>query len=491
MSFPEYFSKWLASPSKRCLLAEVGVKTGGVEVTRYLSSIGYVSEPTDTPANTHYQARISGGFSFSRSLDLSGSGGDISSGDLELDNTDGALDAWLDDIWAMRTIKLWLGSADWPKSQFVQVFSGTVEDIAPKDRYHLSIKLRDVLAPLNTQISTAVVGGTGDNKSALLPIALGEVFNVEPLLLSTTGSQVYRVGLGAVESIIEVRDNGYPVSVSKNAAAGTFTLTNQRYGQITCDVQGAKVNGAYRNDVGGLIEWVATTLGDGTKLDASAIDSSALAAFRAAHTQPVGLWIPDRANRLETMQQLAASIGATVTATPLGAVRVVQPAFGTPSRSIGPAQMVEGTFAPAGRPKIHGAIQLAGCRNWTPQDKSALAASIATASLPILEDEWIYSTASDATVVADYRQTTSPEPVETLLVSETDLAAEAARRLALWKVPRTVFKFDAYADLLDLELGDTINLTHPRLGLSGGSVALVVGLETDYVEGRVSVGVLV
>ena len=491
MSFPAYFSEWLANPSQRCLLAEVGVKSGGVETTRYLSSIGYVSEPTDTPANTHYASRIAGGFSFSRSLDLTGSGGNISFGDIELDNTDGALDAWLNDIWAMRPIRLWIGAATWPKAQFVQVFSGTVEDIAPKDRYHLSLKLRDVLAPLNTQISTAVIGGSGDNKSTLLPIALGEVFNVEPLLLSTTGSQVYRVSLGAVEDVIEVRDNGYPVSVTKNVSAGTFALTNQRYGQITCDVQGAKVSGAYRNDVGGLVELVATTLGDGTKLDAAAIDATTLTAFRAAHPQPVGLWIPDRANRLETMQQLAASIGATVTATPLGAVRIVQLAFGTASRSVGPAQMVEGTFAPAGRPKIQGAIQLAGCRNWTPQGKSALAASIATASLPILEDEWVYSTATDATVVADYRQTTSPEPVETLLVSETDLAAEAARRLALWKVPRTVFKFDGYADLLDLELGDTINLTHQRLGLSGGAVALIVGLETDYVAGRVSVEVLV
>ena len=70
MSFPEYFSKWLANQAQRCLLAEVGVKTGGVEVMRYLSSIGYVSEPTDTPANTHYAARISGGFSFSRSLNV-------------------------------------------------------------------------------------------------------------------------------------------------------------------------------------------------------------------------------------------------------------------------------------------------------------------------------------------------------------------------------------------------------------------------------------
>ena len=78
------------------------------------------------------------------------------------------------------------------------------------------------------------------------------------------------------------------------------------------------------------------------------------------------------------------------------------------------------------------------------------------------------STATDATVIADYRQTSSPEPVETLLVSETDLAAEAARRLALWKTPRTVFKFDGYAELFDLELGDTITLTSGNIAIGTG-----------------------
>lgn len=491
MSFPGYFTAWLANPAQRCLLAEVDVKVGGIEITRYLSSTGYVSEPTDTPASTHYAARISGGFRFSRSLDLSGSGGNLSFGDIELDNTDGQLDAWLYDIWSRRSIKLYLGAATWAKAQFVQVFAGTVEDIAPKDRYHLSLKLRDVLAPLDAPISTAVIGGAGDNKNTLLPLVLGEVFNVEPALVSTAGAQVYQVGIGAVEGVLEVRDNGYPVSVTKDLANGKFTLVAQRYGQITCDVQGAKVSGAYRNDIGGLVEWVATTLGDGTKLATASIDAPALAAFRVTHPQPVGLWLSDRANRLETMQQLAASLGATVTATPLGSVRLVQLAFGPPSRSIGPAQMVDGTFAPAGRPRIQGAVQLAGCQNWTPQDASVLAASIAAASLPMLGDDWTYSTASDAGVLADYKQTATPAPVETLLVVESDLAAEAARRLTLWNTPRTVFRFDAYADLLDLDLGDTITLTHPRLGLSSGASALIVGLEADYVAGRVSVEVLV
>lgn len=489
MSFSPAFLSWLESGSEKCLLAEVSVRVGGVETTRYLSSTGYVSGTADTPANTIYQGRITGGFSFARSLSLSG-GGAISFGSLDLDNIDGALDGWLQDIWALRQIKLFLGSPNWVRSDFVQVFSGTVEDITPRDRDTLSLKLRDVLASLNAPISTAVLGGSSDMKDALLPLALGEVFNVEPLLTSTTGSQIYQVSLGAVEDVLEVRDNGYPVSISKNNAAGTFTLTAQRYGQITCDVQGAKLSGEYRNDVGGMIAWLGTTLGDGNKLTLPDFDTAALSAFRAANTQPVGVWVSDRMNRLALMQELAASLGATVTATPLGLVQIVKLAFGTPTRSITQYNMVDRSFAPSGRPDVQGAVQLAGCRNWFPQEKSGLAASLSTESLSLLSDEYVSVTAQDATVLANYKQS-APEAESTYLVVESDLSAEATRRLNIWKQPRTIFKFEGFAEMLDLELGETVTITHPRLGLSAGATALVIGLQADFVTARVTVEVLV
>ena len=65
------------------------------------------------------------------------------------------------------------------------------------------------------------------------------------------------------------------------------------------------------------------------------------------------------------------------------------------------------------------------------------------------------------------------------------------RRLNLWKVPRTVFRFTTYFDRLDIELGDTLTITHPRLGLASGSPALVTRIETDFISGRIGIEVLV
>ncbi len=490
MTYPTYFTTWLASNGRRCLLAEVGVKSEGVEITRYLSSVGFVTEPTDTPASTQYIGRISGGVSFSRSLSLTGEGS-LSFGDIEMDNTDREIDDWLNDIWDFRSIDLYMGDPIWPKSQFVKVFSGVVSGIAPKDRYHLSLGLRDILAPLNAPISTAVVGGAGDNKDSLIPIALGEVFNAEPLLISTDGTQVYQVSLGAIEDVIEVRDNGYPVSYSKDLSNGKFTLTYARYGKITCDVQGAKVSGSYRNDIGGLVEWVGTTLGDGDKLDSGSIDSTALTAFRVSHAQPVGVWINDRANRLQVMQKLSASVGATLTATSNGKLKLTQVAFGTPVRDVTSYNMLADSFAPSAKPDVLAAIQLQGCRNWSIQDKAELAFALTDGNAPLLGDEWAKATAEDVTVASDYRQTTSPEPTDTLLIVDSDLQAEAARRLALWSVPRATYRFTGYAELLTLELGDTVTLIFPAFGLESGKPAVVVSLETDFSAAQVVVGVLV
>lgn len=493
MAFSADFITWLGAPARRCLIAEVGVKSGS-EITRYLSTTGYTSEPGDTPASQLYNGRISGGVDFTRRLALDGSGGSMAFGDIELDNEDGALDDWLNDIWAGRAINIYLGQPDWPKSDFELVFSGTIEDVAVKSRSRLSLKVRDIFGPLNSTLSTATVGGTADNKDALRPICLGECFNVAPVLLDAA-TQKYGVHLdSAIEDVLEVRDNGISVAFTDTVANGNFVLTNARYGQITADVQGAKVGGAWRNDAGGLVEWVAlASVGDGNGITSGQIDAGALTTFRAANAQPVGLWLPDRANRLQVMQQLAAAVGATVTTTYDGKLILAKIAFGTPAGAVGTRQMVDGSFGPIGRTVTRGAIRMAGERNWTPQAAGQLAGSVAAAplNLPILGDEWVYIDDSDATTLADWNQTEAPNATETLMVVESDITDEAARLLALWMTPHTIFGFDGFPETLQYEIGDTITLTHPRFGLSGGVSALIVGVLHDWITPRVRFEVMV
>ena len=490
MSFTAGFLTWLAAPAQRCLIAEVAVKVSAVEITRYLSTTGYTSKSTDTPASQLYTGRISGGVQFTRRLDLSGSGGSLSFGDIELDNEDGALDGWLSDIWAGRAINIWLGQQDWAKASFELVFSGTVEDIAPKSRNRMSLKVRDIFGPLNSTLSTAIIGGTADNKDVLRPICLGEVFNITPVLLDAA-TQKYAVHLAVpIEYVIEARDNGIAVATTYDAALGTMTLTNARYGTITCDVQGAKIAGVWRNDAGGLVEWVATVLGDGNFITAGQIDAAALTTFRAANAQPLGLYTDGRANRLQVMQQLAASVGATVTTTYDGKLILVRVGFGTIVGAIGTYEMVDGSFAPIARPQVRGAIRMSGERNWTPQP-TGLAGSVTALQWPILGDEWVTLADSDATVVADWYQNVKPPAAETLMVVENDIVVELARLLALWKVKRTVFGFDGFAELLQYEIGDTVTLTHPRFGLAAGVSAQIIGVQHDWITPRVRLEVLV
>ena len=75
-------------------------------------------------------------------------------------------------------------------------------------------------------------------------------------------------------------------------------------------------------------------------------------------------------------------------------------------------------------------------------------------------------------------------------VKEIDAQAEADRRLNLWKSQRNVYKVNAYANMLTLELGQAVILYGARFGLDAGKQGMVVGLQSDWVTGRVTVEVL-
>lgn len=238
---PTQFAAWLKDQSAtRCILVEVNVKTGGLETTRYLSTTGYVTKSTDTPANTYYSPVVCGGVKFTQDLSLDGKVS-MGFGDIELSNLDGSLDSWLNDYWNNRRIKVYVGDASWVRSEFQLIFDGTVTGIATRKRDTINIQLSDKLQRLNTPLSELRLGGTSSNADKLIPLTFGECHNVEPLLVDASNLE-YQVHPGAIEQIIEVRDNGVPVAYSATLATGKFRLVNSPVGQITCSVQGAQGN---------------------------------------------------------------------------------------------------------------------------------------------------------------------------------------------------------------------------------------------------------
>jgi hypothetical protein len=249
------FIAWLKdSAAIRCVLVEVNVKSGGVETTRFLSNKGYVTSPTDTPANTRYSPFIAGGVKFTETLSLDGAA-NLSFGDIEIDNLSGDRDSWLDDVWTNRAIKVFIGDVRWNRTQFRQIFDGIVAGMDTKNRGRINLKISDKLQRLNGPITETKLGGTTANADRLLPLCFGECHNVEPLLINPSVNE-YQVHDGAIEQIIEVRDNGVPVAFTPFLSTGKFRLAKQPSGQITASVQGAILPEALHTDlvVGGTFD---------------------------------------------------------------------------------------------------------------------------------------------------------------------------------------------------------------------------------------------
>ena len=486
----EQFLEWLQSPSAiHMVLIEAQVNVAGQEVTLYIASRPYVTGPADVPANTEYLPLATGGLAFTEQVSLTGEAG-LSGGDIELDNGDGALDGWLLDVWRNRAIKAWAGDPSWPRADFHLVFDGIVADIGSSARESINLSLRDKLQRLDTPIAEVKLGGTTPNKDAILPIPFGECHNVTPLL---TDPVTLEYGfLGAVESSFEVRTNGKPIAVALNDQAGRFNLTTPPYSSaITVSVQGDK-GGGYAPRIAPLVQRIATEYGKASdRFTLADLDLDNLAAFDAAHPQLVGLYVADRTNQAQAIQQLAASVGAQALMSRTGQLRLVQialPAAGVPVQ-IGPEHMKLDSLRPVQRLPVVAAVKIAFDRNYTLQ--ASLTTSIPPAHADLYATEWLTETAVDAVVKARYRLTDDPPQIETCLKTNADAQAEAARRLALNKVQRTIYEFDGEPEMMMLELGQPVVLRDDRFGLQDGVPGVVVLLSHQWLAGRVTVGVLV
>jgi hypothetical protein len=492
------YATWLASDAAfRNILIEVNVQSSGVETTRYISSRGWVSLPTDTPANRFYEPLISGGVQFTESIALDGSVS-MSYGDIELFNIEGNLDSWLLDVWNNRTIKVFIGDMRWTYSQYKLVFNGVVFGVDSAARDKINIKLSDKLQRLNTPLSEIKMRdaypatlATNPNIDRMIPLCFGECFNTSPLLVDPV-NLVYQVHNGPIESIIEVRDNGLPVVYVADLANGKFTLSHPPIGTITASVQGDKFGGTYINKIADIVQRIVTGYGSAAMRFSSVdLDLAKLAAFNTAFPAPAGIFIADRANVLDVCNQLATSLGARLIVSRAGLLSIVQVSVpridsGT---AVGRSNMMERSLSVTSLPPVVAGVTLGYDRNYTVQPN--LQTGLPAAHIALFAQEWLTVTVSDAPTVAKYNLFTAPVQQDTCLVRNSDVVTEANRRLALYSTQRRIIQYGGTSSLLLEELGNTQTITHPRFGLSGGVSGQIISLATDWLNPKVTIGVLI
>ena len=476
------FYEWLKSQGvKRCSLIEVDTDS-----PKFLSTVPYTTLPTDTIPNKPYLPIVDGSFAFTEKLSLDGDPS-ISVGDIELDNKDGMLDDWLNEVWVNRNIRVYIGDVSWKREDFFLVFSGVVADIGSRSRDKLNITLRSKLDRLNTPVTESVLGGATTNAERTLPLTFGECHNISPLLIDPA-NHIYQFHQGAAERVIEVRDNGVPITVNASPSTGKFTLTASPAGTITASVQGKT---PYTNTVAGIIKFLATGYGTPEERFTEAdIDQDNFSSFELSHPQPVGVYLGDRANVLSTCQELAESVGAQLTVSNLGKLRLIKiEGFTGAETTIDLDNYEYGSLNISSRSDVVAGIRIGYCRNWTVQE--TLDTGIPPENKDMFGQEWLTVNARDSVVATAYKLYAEPPQTDTLLLRKVDAQAEASRRLDIWKSPHNIFSISGYAELLQLKLGQAVILKGSRWGLQDGKVGQVVSLESDWVSGRVGVEVMI
>lgn len=496
-----YGLAWLQDTSAhRCILIEAMANVAGVETLFTMSSAGFNSTSSDTPANTTYLPIIENGVQVNESISLDGTPS-ISYSNIEISNPNGVRDAWLDYIWVNRTIKVYIGDLAWAKADFKLIFDGIIFDIDSSARENLVFKMRDKFQRLNNPVSIQEVKDiypltpdTSDYYHSLIPLTFGECFNIKPLLIDNVALEYAVHHTGGIERIIEVRDNGIPLLPSAYTVNfHSFTLHDNPSGEITASVQGDKNVTVYSNTIAAIILRIVKDFGDNvTKFVDADIDLTNFANFEAAHPQPVGIYIADKANVIEVIQKLASSVGAVVTIGRDGKLRLIQitsPDTLVSQFSVTDADMVESSLHITGRLEVKGVSRIGYCKNWTVQK------GLVTA---IPEGHKAYFAAENSTIIkinapvrAAYKLTSLTEIRETLLLTKNDAIAEAVRERDFFSVPRTTYEFEGLAMAFQFSLGDVITVYSSRFGLAAGKKGLVIRLQPDWLKFTVLVEVLI
>lgn len=207
----------------------------------------------------------------------------------------------------------------------------------------------------------------------------------------------------------------------------------------------------------------------------------------------IGIFISDRENVLDVCQRIANSVGAFLVTDLAGKfklIRLVTDYVGTPTYTVTKEDMEEASLQISDKLDVIGSVKLAYCKNWTVQD-TGLAGGLPSNNVALFAKDWWYITAKDTTVLGNYQQNAEPPQKDTLLLTTAAANTEAARLLNIKKVPRFIYTATYFSHMLLTELGDFVRITYPRFGLDAGKTGMVVSVDRDWLNGRITIGVLI
>lgn len=475
-----------------------------------VSDVGYATATGDSPANTIYADRLLSPYNVTLELprpdELGRALGRLTFGVVEIETADGELDARLAESWEGREYLVKVGGtydlhrpteATLAFASFVEILRAAVESAAWEDG-RIVLSLREAVAELLQPLQTNAYGGTGglDGGEALsgqkIPLAWGEVFNAEPVLVDAA-DLIYQWSDGAVQAVTAVRDNGAAltdagdvadIEAAPQPAGGTYITQNTGgyvrlggapEGRVTLDGQGASTGG-YVNTTPTIARRIAVDRGG--LADPQDLDVSSFLGFEVLD-RPIGYYY--RGDReltvLDGLGELLAAADGWVAQTRDGRLRIgrhVDPST-RPAVVTVTDDQIEDLEDTSPAPPVW-RVDVGYLANWAPQDPDGLAGGLSAEDREAYGLERRTATAEDASVKTTHKDARAVR-LESYLQSAADAETLAGEILARLKVRRrAVSARGIFRTLFVRQPGDVVRIVSDAANLAGGANFTITAL---------------
>jgi hypothetical protein len=485
----------------------------GVDLSASLTLILYVStaagfatRPTDSIPNQPFRGTLQT-FTFDRSI-MQNDIGQFTTGQgtLVISNVDANYD-FLPLSYAIdgRPITLKVGRRDRSYDEAFTAAKLTASGWTI-DTTSVTVNLVDFSYKLNVPMQPNVYGGTGaadgtsDMAGKRKPLVFGNALNISPVAL-VPSLLIYQCHDGSMQSVDVVYDRGsaltpgsdyanYAALVAATVSAGTFAtclaqglvkLGSTPAGTVTADVKGDNSAG-YITRTADIVRWALdnrTTL-----VDPDDLDTASFAALNTAQPAPIDYFLSsdDDLTVGAFIQAIMGGIGGWGGHKIDGTfeVRIFQAPSGTPLQSFTRDDMLLSSGADAlqrlplpsnyNPPQWRWRVPYQRC--WTTQ--TDLAGSVSASHKAFVSQQSRLAEADSATIQEDHPFAPDPDPIDAYFSVQSDALAEANRRLDLFKTTRAIYQFPVPRRALRLDIGDVIEVTHPRFDLSFGRLMTIV-----------------
>jgi len=246
--------------------------------------------------------------------------------ELPLINTNGYYDYLFGCVFDGHNIDIYIGDVSFPFSEFRLMKKLIGSSMVSKGEFSAAIQFSSLDGKFNTDLQKRMIV-YGPSSGNPLPIAFGTIFRASPVYLGinpSTGKKRYKLNEYPIKSILRVEDNGVNITgYVTYLGVGEFELNTEPSGTLTVNFEGTYYGGSISGGsfIGGGI--AGGTFIGGTFINTAAkiakflvleksydiiINEDSYDAFEIACPQPLGVYITQRINFNELLDNILNSV---------------------------------------------------------------------------------------------------------------------------------------------------------------------------------------